>query len=387
MTQDSDFRDRVLVTGCYRSGTTLVEKLLHSHPQVAIGAQPFSPLFWIAMEKFHGSMGITRRYPLGHLFGERGYGPKARDAFLGRLELSASDLDRLFSQLDPSEDFASSKIRTQRDRIDPGSFRSVLRQFLELLDELYPKEQGRIVGAKEIVCEEFMPFLLAHGHACILIIRDPRDVVASVHFGKRGEYTGAQRPVLNTLRLWRKSVAFAIELEGTPGFSWLRYEDLVGDPVRSMLALTSALGLEEFSSSTFDGELQDQSGEVWRANSSFEPHAGVSRGSVGSYRARLPNSVVRYIETLCLPEMRLIGYEADRATTFDPEVVRSYRDPFEETHSRFESGYSHAPVRVDAEIARFEGIASGELSAAEVQASYLFARTHAALRSAMQGTR
>jgi len=68
-------------------------------------------------------------------------------------------------------------------------------------------------------------------------------------------------------------------------------------------------------------------------------------------------------------------------------VVRSYRDPFEETHSRFESGYSHAPVRVDAEIARFEGIASGELSADEVQASYLFARTHAALRSAMQGTR
>lgn len=387
MTQASDFRDRVLVTGCYRSGTTLLEKLLHSHPQVAIGAQPFSPLFWVAMEKFHASMGITRRYPLGHLFGERGYGPKARDAFLDRLELSARDLDRLFSELDSSEDFASSKIRALRDRIEPGSFSLVLRQFLELLTELYPKEGGRVVGAKEIVCEEFMPFLLAHGHACILIIRDPRDVVASAHFRERGEYTGDQRPVLNTLRLWRKSVAFATGLEGTAGFSWLRYEDLVADPARSMFALTSDLGLEELSSSTFDGELQDQSGEVWRANSSFESHVGVSQGSVGSYRARLSNPVVRYIETLCLPEMRLIGYEADLATTFDPEVVRSYRDPFEETHSRFGSGYSHAPGRVEAEIARIEGIASRELSADETQATYLFARTHAALRSAMQDTR
>ncbi|MFH2071358.1 MAG: sulfotransferase, partial [Actinomycetota bacterium] len=32
---------QLLITGAYRSGTTLLEKLLHNHPDLSVAMQPF----------------------------------------------------------------------------------------------------------------------------------------------------------------------------------------------------------------------------------------------------------------------------------------------------------------------------------------------------------
>ena len=53
----------LLVTGCYRSGTTIVEKVLHSHPKINIASQPFPVLYIQAKEIFLDRMGIRYRYP------------------------------------------------------------------------------------------------------------------------------------------------------------------------------------------------------------------------------------------------------------------------------------------------------------------------------------
>ena len=72
----------LLVTGCYRSGTTLLEKLLHAQPSACIASQAFPVLFFMAKEAFLSSRGIDRRYPLDHLFLEDAYSSDEWVSFL-----------------------------------------------------------------------------------------------------------------------------------------------------------------------------------------------------------------------------------------------------------------------------------------------------------------
>ena len=65
---------RVLVTGAYRSGTTLVEKTLHRHSRVSVLSQPLPLLYVDVMNAFLA--GIHRSgnpYPLGPRFLDRRY--------------------------------------------------------------------------------------------------------------------------------------------------------------------------------------------------------------------------------------------------------------------------------------------------------------------------
>jgi hypothetical protein len=73
------------ITGFLRSGTTLVEKLVHALPGACIGPQPFPFLYHDAKRAFLRGRGIDgERYPLGHLFGEGRYRPGDFEAFLAR---------------------------------------------------------------------------------------------------------------------------------------------------------------------------------------------------------------------------------------------------------------------------------------------------------------
>jgi hypothetical protein len=91
-------------------------------------------------------------------------------------------------------------------------------------------DDAAYVGGKETLWEEMLPFLLERGAAGVIILRDPRDVLASLNHGRGAEYGGRLKPTLFNIRNWRKSAAFALHLERHPRFLWLRYEDLVTRP-------------------------------------------------------------------------------------------------------------------------------------------------------------
>lgn len=373
----------LLVTGCYRSGTTLLDKLLHAHPEICVGSQASPSFFFFAMDAFHRSLGVERRYPLGHLFGERAYGLEEALAFVEGLTLSETDLDRIFELL-PTDDpqFASTRLSSCRGEVRSGSFLSVLGQLLACVARLYGQEGARILGDKEILCEQYLPLLGRRGHAGVIIIRDPRDVVASTHFQQRGRYTGDRRPVLSTIRQWRKSVALALELEGSDRFAWIRYEDLVRDAGATLNEVSERIGAGTYPEELLTSELRDQEGRIWEANTSFAMASRVQPSSVSSHERHVPDQVSAYVETLCLPEMRTLGYRPRLVDDFDPELVRAYADPFEATHRKFEPGYSSDPGRVRAEIARWAAFAEPPDSEAELRSLFISRRAWVALRSA-----
>lgn len=378
--------DHLFVTGCYRSGTTLVEKLLHQHPQVSVASQPAPVLYFLAKERFLSEQGLDRRYPLDHLYNERDYNVESFNRYLATLTLGDPDLDELLTRLrEYSTGLWTPQILDLRDRLQPGLFLDVQRQIHELIAERLGKRNCRVVGSKEILCDEFAPHLLAEGHRVIVVIRDPRDMIASLDYRHRDNLTGDHRPILYSLRLWRKSVAFALALRDHPRFAWVRFEDLIGESEATLTRLVGFLRLGSFPlEDVLRRGIRTQTGDPWRGNSSFEDSEGISPAAVGRFPDVVPPHVVEYIEALTQPEMRLLGYEAVTEGHVHDQLLQSFREPFS-LHERFDEGYATDARRVDDELRRLQLLRQPDSAdPADVEALFIFGQ---AFRQLVSGHR
>lgn len=375
----------LLLTGCYRSGTTLLEKLLHNHPDVCLASQPFAVLYFHAKQAFLAARGLQRRYPLDHLFLETDYTCRDFSQFLAGRRLSGEDLDEVFDRLaEYRRGLWTPQALALRDRVEPGSFLEVFRQLNVLVASLLGKPAAAVVGSKEILCEEYLHFLLSCGEKAILILRDPRDMITSLSFRERDNLTGDHRPLLYSLRLWRKSVAFALALEHEAGFHWLRYEDLVTRPGPTLQAVTALLEVQEFAEDAFRRGIRGQDGAPWRGNSSFADHQGISRSSKGAFLRRLPDRMLAYIEGLCGPEMEAMGYELVGSGRVDEQMLAGFREPCRRIHEKFPADYARHPERVRAELERLALLRNRDelTDPAEIRKWFLHERAYRRLAAA-----
>jgi hypothetical protein len=314
----------LFITGAQRSGTTLLEKLLGGQRSISLLSQPFPLLFVEAKGAFLRSVGSdTDRYPLGHLFRERRYEPSAFDAFLRGWRTSPEDLRMLFVRMEAYSGqytkFSASVLNAALEQVSTGDdFAGVVSR---LDHALAARRDARWFGSKETICEELVPYLLDRGFRCAIILRDPRDVIASLNHGRGREFGGEIKPTLFNIRSWRKSVAFARAMESHPRFHWCRYEDLVCDTSSTMARLTGALGI-----SSVDEPLMD---ETWRGNSSHGELQGISTSSVGAYREVMPPLAARLIEAACLPEMQTLGYETSMTRDEAMDVLAQLTEPYD----------------------------------------------------------
>lgn len=379
-------RGSLFITGCYRSGTTLLEKLIHAHPQISIASQPFPLLYANFKEAFHRERGLSRRYPLGHLFLEGDYTREDFHDFLDSHIMSEADLDRMFADMGQyvSQDWTP-QLLAMRAAFHAGTFFDMYCHLDECIGRIFPKTHLAYVGSKEILCEEYVPYLLAHGIRIVMIIRDPRDMIASANFRQRDSFVGADRPVLYSLRVWRKSVAFAMAYERHPNLRWLRYEDLVAKPVQNLNAIASWLGTPEFREDAFNKGIFDQRGQQWRGNSSFDSQQRISPSSISHFDQRLPRAVIDFIEACCLPEMLCAGYVPINGGRFDANAITNYRDPFPDIHEMFPGDYSCSDDHRAEELARYENLLSDSPMLREDAARrwFIHERTYLRLRQAV----
>ena len=373
-----------LVTGCYRSGTTLLEKLLHAHPSICIGSQPFPVIYFFAKQAFLDRRGLHRRYPLGHLFCEDGYAPEELDAFLENLPIRRADIDEIFKRLAAYRlGLWTRGVLAFPAQLSEGAFPNFYRQLHERLAHLLDRQQATYFGSKEVLCEEFIPFVLARGGKVALSVRDPRDMIVSLDYGPRDNLTGDHRPLLFSLRAWRKSVAMLFACQEHPNFSWVRYEDLVDDPQSELNDLRRSWGVPD-PERALDSQITAQDGTRWTGNSSFTDADGVSTASVGRFAHVLPAEAVRYIETCCGPEMRALGYDLVSPGPPRRKDLENYREPFPHLHGKFSSDYSAAPTQIEREWQRLKMLQqdSASLSATDLRYWFLDPRVYPRLREA-----
>lgn len=380
----------ILLNGCFRSGTTLLDKLLHSHPGIVMASQPFPVLYFYLKEVFLKSKGIDFRYPLDHMFKRSGYSHDEFMSFLDTHIISDKDLDTIFGLINQYESGVQTpQIKEYRDSINPGTFLDVYNQFNDCLLRIFPQDNAPLfVGGKEAFVEEYVPFLLKAGVKVVVIIRDPRDVVASVYNSVVEKHMGESRPLLFLLRAWRKSVALSLAYEDDPNFMWITYEDLVVKTGSVLAKVTNFLQIETFPKNAFEKGIFSQDGVLWKGNSSYERSLELDSSSIGQYRHRLNDKVISYIESACYPEMRALGYSFALLSNYSVDALLSYEEVFDITHEKFlDSGdYSYSKQRIADECRRREILLSNDvmLLDQEIECWFIYVVTFYKLRNAVK---
>ncbi|MBT2989875.1 MAG: sulfotransferase [Candidatus Thiodiazotropha sp. (ex Ctena orbiculata)] len=377
--------EHILVTGCYRSGTTIVEKIINMHPKATIASQPFPILFFIFKEQFNEIRGIKRRYPLDHLFLETNYKNQDFVKFIQEYSIDKKLLSEFQARMrDYTEGLWTPGIIEVLDQLQPGTFFDIYKNLLHLIATMYSANEDNLVGSKEVLIEEYTPAMIEMGVKVIFVVRDPRDMITSLNFRIRDNRTGENRPILYSLRAWRKSVAFAYAAATRKEGCLVRYEDLVSSQWNTINTITHYLGIEEFKDDAFDDGIVDQNGKGWKGNSSFTDQNGISGNSLHKYKKYLPQDIRKFIEVVCAPEMRLLGYISRARIDEVDDVIESYRDPFESSHSKFKQGYSHTQDRLKREKERLILLKKG-IDDADKQRQWFIAPEIYSAMSSMNG--
>jgi hypothetical protein len=206
----------VFVVGCPRSGTTLLQRLLDAHPQLAV----INETLWITRE----ADGPVTPDLVSHLFENRRF---------QRLGLPREQVELLLE----------------------GEGAQPYARFVSAVFDLYGKTQGKaLVGDKSPGYVRHIPELhdLWPEARFIHLIRDGRDVWLSVAAWKKaersvGEFaTWGKDPLATGALWWERSVRLGREAGAALGsdlYREVRYEDLVADPDGECRALCSFLGL------------------------------------------------------------------------------------------------------------------------------------------------
>jgi hypothetical protein len=364
-----------------RSGTTLLEKLLACHPQISLLSQPFPFLFLEAKRELFRRRGDEiPTYPLGPLFLESRYPSEDLAAHLESWQIEAAALKAVFASMGGFSGqytrFDPAELEAVLGRLVPGELATVAAYLYRALS----RKSAALFGGKETLCEEFLPYLLDRGYSGLVIVRDPRDVLASLNHGRGREHAGRIKPTLFNLRNWRKSVAFVLRLQSRPRFAWVRYEDLASRPLQWLNRIAPVLAVEPFAEDLLDCGLRDQDGRPWKGNSSHGDQGGISSESVGLYKTILSPAVVRLIEAACYPELRYLGYPVSLEWEEVPEVLRSWDEPYALEREDL-TEYTDAATLASQEIRRVEMLAR---PASEAERPYfLFSDVHDALRRAV----
>ncbi len=296
----------VFISGMMRSGTTLLQRAVNAHPEVSVDYQSSTKEFLDVIRSFYRTKGIEKYHLLSH------YSPN-KDA-----------------SLDEVTNWLIHNARTE--------------QFFS-----EPKNDGKpFVGVKEVLCEEFIPFFIANKVKCINIIRDPRDVISSMSFGKGTEFTGKERPVLFDIKNWRKSVLISERYNDSDYLLTLRMEDLLVDPQAELERIYSFLGVETFPLKELLKVLERDS---WRSNSSFGKKTLFDKSAMGGYKNTLPKAVCEYVERCCSEEMVLMKY-LKAPTQLELSLIGNYVDPFDITRPEFSTNYSSCSEQVAYECQR-----------------------------------
>jgi len=340
-----------LVTGLYRSGTTLLEKLLLQHPAISIASQPYPGFYHYLKKRFNELHGIASVYPVNTRMGDEYFAMYDFTSFLKTYKIGERDKQEL--GIDIGEN-------------SPATFIELFRELQSLAVKKQISDTTMYAGSKEILCEEYIGMLLENGVRVVHIVRDPRDVLCSTAFGK--EYTGKIRPSLYTIRMWRKSVAFRMHYSEHPLFYSLTYEELVNAPQEAMNALTNFFGIGAME---VQPALKDQQGNVWKSNSSFIKSEQITSVSVGNYQKVFNPDFITYVTTLCAPELNYLRYKCKEVMDIK-NIFEGFKEPFPVDHELFQPDYSTSGPNRAMELKRAELLKTDEVSLQEIERYYQF---------------
>ena len=328
--QDIPKHSRLLVTGIFRSGTTLLTRMLSAHPQVEVFYQPITALFKKWRELYYERMQcLPGTVPMGLDYWtsreRKNFFKTAGDLVFEKDELTAVVSEIRNSYGDDQNEKDSLLIDLLHD-ITPGTAMEILNQFYTFVHRAY--YDIKTIGIKEVWIEEFVP-IISNLACCIHIIRDPRAVCASRNTGRYLAACGGKKyPIVFIANTWKRSVQYLNILKRYQGYISLRYEDLIKYPEATARKITNFLGISFCIDMITPNRFHDARGKLWVPNSTFCYELEFNKGPLDYWQSNLSKEEIAIIEHLCCKEMDQTGYE--RVSTMNTQEVDNYTENYDD---------------------------------------------------------
>lgn len=287
----------VFVVGCARSGTTMLQLMLHSHPRLAVPPETRFLERVYTSRRVHGDM---------------------RDPLNRRKLATWIATDRLTKFRDlgiDKDDFI------QQATHGPASLGSVVGTTFRMYADRFGKarwgdKRPSYVRKVDMLRRLFPDAQFVH------LIRDGRDCVASLK-----EMPWYTHNTFHAVSAWAEAIDAGSKLRKTlPEHSYyeLRYEDITADPATEMKKLCGFLG-EEFDPAMCSP--REAAGvavpvhKVWHSNT----HSDVMRTRVGSWAGRLEAWEIALCEQALGDRLEANGYEVSGAIMAAREHMLAFR--------------------------------------------------------------
>lgn len=292
----------VFVVGCPRSGTTMLERMLDAHHELAMAHETH----WV-------TKCAKRRRDL------------TREGYLRPETLDRLYADKRFTRMAPPREQIE-RLMQQR----PLKY----RRFVRLVFDHYRMTRGkRFVGDKST--GGYLRNIDRLHEVCpdsriVHLVRDGRDVCLSMlNWPKNARAAGrfpmfADDPVATTAAWWQWHVRAGLErgrLLDAQTFCELRYEDLVREPERTCASLCAFLGLEPDPAMARFHAGRSKPGPGKSANAAWlAPTPGLR-----DWRTQMPDEQIEMFEAIAGPTLAQLGYER-RFPRVSPNVARLAAD-------------------------------------------------------------
>lgn len=303
-----------LVTGMFRSGTTMIARMLHSNPNIICASDPFSPIFKSFRNTIFSELvdSFDRDAPLHDYYLNHKY----NDLYQ---ELQSRD----FSQPIQKEEVIALRqklkihclpypplILPYLNKLNGATYSELFESAVEIISKAYGKKDAKAIGFKEVWVDEFSPHFrnLNSGNKIIHIIRDPRSVVAS-NFA-----SGTTYPLMFLIRQWRKIATLALHnSQSTEDAKLIFFEDLLSNPEIKARELCAFLGVDFHENMHNPSSFTDGEGLPWFQNTSYNNFEKKKREfnltAMDKWKLILSDNDLALIELLCSKEMSMLRYE------------------------------------------------------------------------------
>jgi len=261
----------IFIVGAPRSGTTLLRNILNRHPSLAIcGETQFNHWIYRRRRAFGDLSQLVHRKPIVEAY------------------LATMCVQRLHADLSILRD------KLLRDAVS-------YRTFFAVILEWYAESEGRTrCGEKtpqhavlaETFCEWFPGATILH------LVRDPRDVVASMLLKSWGF-----RSAVKNAQAWLRLNQAALRSRHRPEYLLVKYEELVHQPEHELKRICTFLG-EDYFPSMLEPEPTAEQTDPPRLS-----RQRITRQRVGRWREQLTKDQVAQAEWVTKPLLESFGYQ------------------------------------------------------------------------------